>query len=222
MQQKTGKVNPSERILLTAFECLSTRGYANVSMRNIADEAGVALSQLTYYYKNKENLFTEVINMMMDQYLKEIKSTLESTTDVKDKIASLVKFFKELIRNKPDLLRLFIDFTAQALWVPSFREQLDSLFNDLTEIIERNLPIDTIVNRNSLGYSPKSIAKLLFGALFGTSIQIILGSDRDSAFESLNLAGKLNKLKKEYVSCQTHLKSQSTWGWDFCCIHGKK
>jgi AcrR family transcriptional regulator len=191
MQQKTGKVNPSERILLTAFECLSTRGYANVSMRNIADEAGVALSQLTYYYKNKENIFTEVINMMMDQYLKEIKSTLESTTDVKDKIASLVKFFKELIRNKPDLLRLFIDFTAQALWVPSFREQLDSLFNDLTEIIERNLPIDTIVNRNSLGYSPKSIAKLLFGALFGTSIQIILGSDRDSAFESLNLAESL-------------------------------
>jgi len=191
MQQKTGKVNPSERILLTAFECLSTRGYANVSMRNIADEAGVALSQLTYYYKNKENLFTEVINMMMDQYLKEIKSTLESTTDVKDKIASLVKFFKELIRNKPDLLRLFIDFTAQALWVPSFSEQLDSLFNDLTEIIERNLPIDTIVNRNSLGYSPKSIAKLLFGALFGTSIQIILGSDRDSAFESLNLAESL-------------------------------
>ncbi|MGI6325817.1 MAG: TetR/AcrR family transcriptional regulator [Saccharofermentanales bacterium] len=191
MQQKTGKVNPSERILLTAFECLSTRGYANVSMRNIADEAGVALSQLTYYYKNKENLFTEVINMMMDQYLKEIKSTLESTTDVKDKIASLVKFFKELIRNKPDLLRLFIDFTAQALWVPSFREQLDSLFNDLTEIIERNLPTDTIVNRNSLGYSPKSIAKLLFGALFGTSIQIILGSDRDSAFESLNLAESL-------------------------------
>ena len=191
MQQKTGKVNPSERILLTAFECLSTRGYANVSMRNIADEAGVALSQLTHYYKNKENLFTEVINMMMDQYLKEIKSTLESTTDVKDKIASLVKFFKELIRNKPDLLRLFIDFTAQALWVPSFREQLDSLFNDLTEIIERNLPTDTIVNRNSLGYSPKSIAKLLFGALFGTSIQIILGSDRDSAFESLNLAESL-------------------------------
>ena len=191
MQQKTGKVNPSERILLTAFECLSTRGYANVSMRNIADEAGVALSQLTYYYKNKENLFTEVINMMMDQYLKEIKSTLESTTDVKDKIASLVKFFKELIRNKHDLLRLFIDFTAQALWVPSFREQLDSLFNDLTEIIERNLPTDTIVNRNSLGYSPKSIAKLLFGALFGTSIQIILGSDRDSAFESLNLAESL-------------------------------
>jgi AcrR family transcriptional regulator len=159
-----------------------------VSMRDIADEAGVALSQLTYYYKNKERLFTEVINMMMDQYLNEIEVTLESTTDTKDKIASLVRFFKELIRDKPNLLKLFIDFTAQALWIPSFRKQLDSLFNALTEIIERNLPIDTVVNRNSLGYSSKCIAKLIFGALFGTSIQIILGSERDSAFESLNLA----------------------------------
>jgi len=191
MQRKTDKENTSEKILMTAFECLSSRGYANVSMRNIADEAGVALSQLTYYYKNKEKLFTEVISMMMDQYLNEIEATLKSTIDAKDKIASLVRFFKELIRDKPNLLRLFIDFTAQALWIPSFREQLDSLFNAITEIIERNLSIDETVLKNSMGYSPKSIAKLIFGALFGTSIQIILGSDQDSAFESLHLAENL-------------------------------
>jgi AcrR family transcriptional regulator len=191
MQRKTEKETPARKILTTAFECLSTRGYANVSMRNIADEAGVALSQLTYYYKNKEKLFTEVINMMMDQYLNEIEATLESTIDTKDKITSLVRFFNKLIKDKPNLLRLFIDFTAQALWIPSFREQLDSLFNALTEIIERNLPTDAIVNRNSQGYSSKCIAKLIFGALFGTSIQIILGSDRNSAFESLDLAESL-------------------------------
>lgn len=191
MQQKTDKENTSEKILMTAFECLSTRGYANVSMRNIADEAGVALSQLTYYYKNKEKLFTEVIGMMTDQYLNEIETTLKSTIDAKDKIASLVRFFKELIREKPNLLRLFIDLTAQALWIPAFREQLDSLFNAITEIIERNLSIDKTVLKNSMGYSPKSIAKLIFGALFGTSIQIILGSDQDSAFDTLHLAENL-------------------------------
>jgi AcrR family transcriptional regulator len=191
MQQKTDKTNPSEKILVTAFECLSTRGHANVSMRNIAEEAGVALSQLTYYYKNKEKLFIEVINMMTLQYLHEIKGNLESATDKKEKLASLVRFFKELIRNKPKLLKLFIDFIAQALWIPSFREQLDSLFTEMTEIIERNLLLDPKTNKRYLGYSPKTVAKLVLGALLGTSIQIILGSDRDSAFESLNLAESL-------------------------------
>jgi AcrR family transcriptional regulator len=41
MQRKNDKTGPSEKILNTAFECLSTRGYAAVTMRNIADEAGV-------------------------------------------------------------------------------------------------------------------------------------------------------------------------------------
>ncbi len=54
MKQKTDKTSPSQKILNTAFECLSIRGYANVSIRNIADEAGVALGQMTYYYRNKE------------------------------------------------------------------------------------------------------------------------------------------------------------------------
>jgi len=127
----------------------------------------------------------------MDQYLSEIEATLKSTAAAKDKLASLVRYFKELIRDNPKLLRLFIDFTAQALWVPSFREQLDSLFNAITEIIERNLPVGTLANKSILRYSPKCIAQLVFGALFGTSIQVILGSDRDSAFESLNLAENL-------------------------------
>jgi Transcriptional regulator len=191
MQRKTNKEDTSLKILNAAFECLSTNGYANVSMRNIADEADVALSQLAYYYKNKENLFSEVIKMMMDQYLNEIEATIKSTSDEKDKLASLVRYFKELIRYDPKLLRLFIDFTAQALWIPSFRKQLDSFFNAITEIIERNLSVDTIANKSLLGYSPKCVSKLVFGALFGTSIQIILGSDQDSAFESLNLAENL-------------------------------
>lgn len=79
MLQKIEKENTSDKILMTAFECLSAKGYANVSMRNIADEAGVALSQLAYHYKNKETLFTAVINMMMDQYLNEIETTLQTT-----------------------------------------------------------------------------------------------------------------------------------------------
>ncbi|HBM79997.1 MAG TPA: TetR/AcrR family transcriptional regulator [Clostridiaceae bacterium] len=191
MQRKTEKEDTSARILNAAFECLSEKGYANVSMRNIAEGAGVALSQLAYYYKNKEKLFSEVINMMTEQYMSEIEATLKSTADAKDKLASLVRYFKKLIRNNPELLRLFIDFTAQSLWIPSFREQLNSLFNSITEIIERNLSVDTIANKSLLGHSPKCIAKLVFGALYGTTVQIILGPDKEGAFDSLKLAEDL-------------------------------
>jgi len=186
---KAEKTSQSQKILQTAFHCLSTKGYANVSMRDIADEAGVALSQLHYYYKNKEGLFTEVIKMMMHQYLHEVEDKLKSTPNTKEKISSLVRYFNELIRKKPELLKLFIDFTAQSLWLPSFRKQLKSLFSDLSEMIEKSILAGTAINKNLLEYSSKSVAKLVLGALYGTSIQIMLDPEEEKTFDSLNMIG---------------------------------
>lgn len=162
-----------------------------MSMRDIADEAGVALSQLNYYYKNKEGLFTEVVKMMVHQYLHEVEDELKSTTNTKEKIASLVRYFSELIRKNPELLRLFIDFTAQSLWLPSFRRQLKNLFADLSEMIEKSILVGTVMNKNLREYPSKSLAKLVLGALYGTSIQIMLDSDEEKAFDSLNLLGMI-------------------------------
>ena len=188
MQNTTDQTNPAQKILLAAYDCLSTRGYANVTMRNIADEAGVALSQLTYYFKNKERLFTEVISKMAGQYIHEIETRLRTAADLNEKIASLTQFFKEMLQGKPKLLKLFIDFAAQAMWIPSFREQVDSLFGSLTLLIEKCILNDTAAHQSKPMYSANAIAKLILGALFGTSVQTLLSADKDDAFESFNLA----------------------------------
>ena len=191
MIQNVVNPKPAEKILNAAFECLSTRGYANVSMRNIAEEADVALGQMTYYYKSKEALFLEVIDRMTLQYLREVEELLDSVTGQKQKLEALIGFFKGLLKHNPKLLKLLIDFTAQALWVPSFREQLDRLYHRLTELIEKNLVLDAKTDRRYLGYSSQSVAKLILGALNGISIQIMLDYDRDDSFESLFLTESL-------------------------------
>jgi AcrR family transcriptional regulator len=191
MPRKADKTGPSEKILNAAFECLSTKGYASVTMRNIADGAGVALGQVTYYYKSKEALFLEVINMMMRQYLHQVEEKLESAIDRKQKFTALIAFFTELIRDNPNLLKIFIDFTAQSLWVASFREQVDSLFERLAELIEMNLVPDIKSKNRNPGYSPRSVAELILGALYGASIQLMLSSERNVSFESLHLAESL-------------------------------
>jgi len=183
MTDASEKARPSERILATAFECLVTNGYANVTMRSIADEAGVALSQLTYYYKNKENLFLEVINRMTDQYLAQIEATLRARSTPGEKIEALADFFKNLITERPNLLGIFIDFTAQAVWIPSFRKQLDSFFATSIEIIERNLPETAMKTEARPEPVSKQIATLIFGAIFGTSIQTLISTDRENGFD---------------------------------------
>lgn len=191
MSENAEKENPSQKILATAFECLASRGYANVSMRDIAGEAGVALSQLTYYYRNKQGLFTQVINRMIRRYLHEIEDILTSAANPKERMALLVRYFKKLIREQPKLLMLFIDFTAQALWVPAFRKQVDELFDSITEMIETNI-LNGSENCESLhGHSSRSLAKLILGALYGTSVQVLLGFHQEEDMQAIHLAENL-------------------------------
>jgi AcrR family transcriptional regulator len=181
------KANQSQKILWTAFHCLSSKGYANVSMRDIAEEAGVALSQLNYHFKTKEGLYMEVIRMMMQQFLLEVDEELKSVTDSKEKIGSLIGYFNRLLRKRTELFRLFLDFTAQSIWVPNFKSLLKELFQNLSEIIEKHILTDENMNGRREQYSPKSLSKLILGALYGTSVQILLEFEEEHDFASLDL-----------------------------------
>lgn len=180
------KVNQSQMILNAAYKCISTKGYANVSLREIAKEAGVALSQLNYYYGNKEGLFMEVIKMMVKKYISEVERHLKKGQTAKEKTSSLIKFFKEMLANNPGLFRLLYDFTGLALWSSSFSEQLRSLFKKLSDIIEEHILNNTNVNQVLKGYSSKSIARMILGAMFGTAIQVLLDPKEDNLPDALN------------------------------------
>jgi AcrR family transcriptional regulator len=178
----------SEKILVTAFECISAKGYANVSMRDIANEAGVALSQLNYYYKNKEGLLTEVIRMMMNKYLLEIEKHLSKGTTAREKISSLIAFFKEILSNDPELFRLLYDFCGMALWSSTFSALLGELFSDIANLIGKYILSSSDAKEISDRYSVNSIARMIIGAMFGISMQTIL----DPKEENLNSLSAIN------------------------------
>jgi AcrR family transcriptional regulator len=180
----TEEQSQSERILLAAFESISTKGYANVSMRDIADEAGVVLSQLNYYFKNKEGLFKEVVRMMIGKYLHEIEESLKGEDSPKERAKSLIKYFGKMLKYNPELFRLLYDFTGLALWSPVFSNLLSDLFKELSDMIEKYI-INNLQMKELKGYSTKSLSRLILGSMFGTGIQVLLDYDEDLP-EALN------------------------------------
>ncbi|ETA80627.1 TetR/AcrR family transcriptional regulator [Youngiibacter fragilis] len=186
MNNELKKGNQSERILQTAFECISSKGYANVSMRDIADEAGVALSQLTYHYKNKDGLLTEVIKMMIQEYLIEVEEHLRKGVTPKEKLSDLITYFQEVLEENPRLFKMFYDFTSMSLWSAQFSNLLRNLFENLVNLIEKYVLDDIPLKSNLRTYTPKSIARMLLGAMFGTAIQVILDPQEKKLPEALN------------------------------------
>lgn len=57
-------------ILVTARELFNTRGYNEVSMRNIADALGISVGNLTYHFKRKEDLVEAVVLEQHTHYKK--------------------------------------------------------------------------------------------------------------------------------------------------------
>jgi len=180
----TEEQSQSEKILLAAYACISTRGYANVSMREIADEAGVVLSQLIYYFKNKVGLFKEVVGIMISRYLKEIEESLKQENSPQKRVKGLINYFKNMLKHNPELFRLLYDFTGLAIWSPVFSSLLSELFKDLSVIIEKYIFNDLQI-KGLKGYSTKTLSRLILGSMFGTGIQVLLDQDEELP-EALN------------------------------------
>lgn len=187
MNNESEKMNQSQRILNAAFKCISRNGYANISLRDIADEAGVVLSQLNYYYKNKEGLFIEVVKMLGQQYLSEIEGKLKKEESDSDKISSLIKHFQEMLREKPELFKILFDLTSMALWSASLKKLLNNLYSDLTNLIEKYVMKNFNFKEASLSCSPKILSRTILGALLGTSVQVMLANDDENIADSLDI-----------------------------------
>lgn len=185
MVEDIKKISQSERILDAAYECISLKGYANVSLREIANEAGVALSQLHYYFGSKKDLFKAITKKMVEKYLSEIENHLKKGKTAIEKTSSLIAFFSEMLEHNSGLFRLLYDFTSLALWSDCFRESLSSLFKELSGMIEEFILESGSLKEDLKGFNPKALSRMILGSMFGIAIQAVLDPDNEEIIDGL-------------------------------------
>ena len=98
------KQSAEEKIKKAARELFMRKGYAATRTRDIADEAGINLALLNYYFRSKEKLFHEVMLEKMQQFfglLLPIISDVE--TKLQTKIDLIVGNYIDLLIANPDL-----------------------------------------------------------------------------------------------------------------------
>ncbi len=173
MTERAEKRPQSDAILEAACHCLAQKGYAEISLREIAQKAGVALSQLHYHYDNKQGLFLAVLRSVAERYITEIEAELEGLKDSQSIFQRVTAFFQRKLDREPGRLRLFLDLANLSLWDESFRPQMQALFADLAATVEERLLSEEDPDR-----SHHNLARVFLGALVGISLQAILDPQR--------------------------------------------
>lgn len=107
---KKAKVEPEvdatteKKIKEAARRVFTKKGYAATRTRDIAEEAGINLALLNYYFRSKEKLFDIVMLENLQKFLMVLHSVFnDQTTSLNEKVISVVNNYINLLRTYPDL-----------------------------------------------------------------------------------------------------------------------
>src|SRR6202012_5712205 len=92
---KSAKVGPEsteERIKEAARKLFTQKGFAGTRTRDIAQEAGINLALLNYYFRSKQKLFDLVMMENFQRFLAGMKINFQDPAlDLKERIEKIVK-----------------------------------------------------------------------------------------------------------------------------------
>ncbi len=146
------------------------RGYAEVSMQQIADAVGMTKAALYYHFRDKDDLFAQVVVGEMERQRQSIEREIARGGTLDETIQHIARLYVDQL--SPDSLRMMSDFKNH---VPESRhqdvhEELDRFVVTLTALFERAAARGEMRN-----VAPRMAAYLFFHTLIG----FVINSVRD-------------------------------------------
>lgn len=134
MSKKLAKI---EKILDIAIELLKNEGDFGVTMRKVATLADMSLSNVQYYFKNKDELLKAMADRYFQQCLIEMNSQPALTK--KEELEPLVNAFLVHGHETSDMCRLFREYWAISTRNEAIQAYLEEYYQTLSAVMSEKL-----------------------------------------------------------------------------------
>lgn len=100
----TEELSTEDKILLAASKVFTERGFSGTRTRDIAEEAGINLALLNYYFRTKEKLFEQVMKVKIVLLFGQIIPILANEkTSLEEKLDRASEKYFEILSKNPNL-----------------------------------------------------------------------------------------------------------------------
>jgi AcrR family transcriptional regulator len=164
------EVEPVKRILTAAERCLWESGYGGMSIRDVADRAGVSKSLLHYHFMSKEHLFLEVQIGVYNRLAAGVTAAVVTIGSAPDRTLLAFDALFEALKRANDL-PVQAEIWARSLTNPKLRRRAAELREYLRNIIISTLRAILGPSVEALPLSPGAAADLLLAAVTGLGLQ---------------------------------------------------
>ncbi len=172
-----------EQILLAAVEMFLDKDYYQVTITEIAEQAGVGKGTVYEYFPSKEDLFKESFSHCADTYLQLFRQHLSTDTSVRQTMYDLILAHLELLRENRQ--RLYLLFNERPLslqelhgWVIEKRREI---LKAITVLLQEGIEAEELRN----GLDVEMAGRLLLAVNFDVIGGMVVLDDRDVSEEKV-------------------------------------
>lgn len=169
----------STRILRAAFRRLLEDGYAGLSTRDIATQAGVNHALIHYYFGTKDKLVIAALDDANNQLLERQTQMYEAPGGFDEKWAQAREFYEQDLAS--GFVRVQMELWAASLSNPALREQFLPRIMAWRRIVEGGVRDALQYYRLDLPFSADAIACWIVDFWVGMEFEMLLGIGENQA-----------------------------------------
>lgn len=121
-QRKNAKRDAKKRLIAeSALAALKELGYANTSLRDIADKCDLSIGMLHYYFEDRSDLIIYCVSVYKREFVRKIIEALENARGRDEVIEAFSEALVVSIVDDEMTHRLWYDIRTQAMFDETFR-----------------------------------------------------------------------------------------------------
>jgi AcrR family transcriptional regulator len=176
------KTDTRQKIIEKAMKIIGQECRMNVTIREIANEAGVNLASINYYFRSKEKLIEEVEDFFCQNIQKITDILDEQTTSLVDKIENWAKKLMHYLAEYPGVMFLW------ALYVLNCQPG-DSKISQIIQLSEIKLgklmaELNPKLDKETIGFQ---VTQILAGIINPVILYKVAGGNLDISIENPEL-----------------------------------
>ena len=175
-----------ERILTGALEVFKTRGLENATMEEISEKSGFGKATLYYYFQSKEEVFSEILDNGWLMLWSNLEPVISESSSPRQTFVNVLLKTAETIRNRPGLFEFLFNVPQRITFeTEPWKKYQNRIYSILQSLLEDGVKAGEFPNINP---------KLLFKAMGGLFMGVVLMGDRNKPVSEKDIEELLNQL----------------------------
>jgi AcrR family transcriptional regulator len=113
-------------IIQSAYTIMGRKGFVNVSLADIAEEAGISKALLHYYFKDKDELVGEIYTYTIGRYFDRIAPVYGEPLPLAEKINRIIDVYYDFLQENPEWFVILMELTILGMRNPKRRQEIFS------------------------------------------------------------------------------------------------